>query len=175
MATGNVFGLRMGSGIPGRITRQQNYKGEPQTLSTTNPPLAFGDPVKIGSDGFVQALAAGDTVTSVYGFIENVYPTQQTGNYLSQGFGTTVPAPGSRCTIMRSGYMSVAVQGTTPPANGGQVFIRIGGTPPTGGRLNGLETTADATAANSIALPLPVTSFKGAADVGSVTEICFNA
>lgn len=171
--TSNVFLYRMPSGIPGSVNREQAHLGEPQTLDSTSPPLFYGDPVKMGTNGKIQALAAGDTLASVYGFLERPQVSQGT-SYGNQGFGPGSPAPGARCTVMRRGYMEVSLQGATSAVNGGQVFIRVGGTVPAGGHIGGLEAAADATPANTIALPVPFTAFKGAADTGGNTEIGYN-
>lgn len=177
MATGNVFVFRMGAGLVGTVTREQDHSGEPQVLDTTNPVLAYGDPVKMVA-GKIQALQAGDTATSIYGFLERPYPTQSnvylSGGTSAQGFGNAAPVPGALCTIMRRGYMIVNVQGTTVPVAGGQIFIRVAGTIPSGGKLGGLEAVVDATPANTPALPIPNSSFKGAPDANNVTEISFN-
>ena len=53
----NVYAYRMPAGIPGRVNREQEHTGEPNQLDASNPPLAYGDPVKMGSNGRIQALA----------------------------------------------------------------------------------------------------------------------
>lgn len=173
----NVFTFRMPAGIPGRVNREQEHTGVPEIMDVANPPLSYGDPVKMGSNGKIQALAPGDTAASVYGFLESPYPIAQTqGGLFNQGYGPVTPAPGGRCTVMRRGYMTVVVYGQ--PSSGGTVYVRLAGTPAsradgTAGRVGGLEASNDATAGNTIALPVS-TSFRGAPDGAGNTEIAFN-
>lgn len=169
----NVFLYRMPAGIPGVVNREWAAVSEPNTLDTTTPPLFYGDPCKMGSNGKIQALAAGDTATAIYGFLERPNIVQGV-SYASQGYGAAAPLAGARCTVMRSGYMTVSLQGATAAAAGGQIFVRINGTVPTGGHLGGLEAAVDGTAANTPAIPLPNSGFRGAADTGGNTEIYFN-
>ena len=173
----NVYTYRMPSGIPGAVNREIEHTGEANVIDTTNPPLAFGDPVKMVG-GKIQALAGGDVSAAIYGFLERGYPGQTGTTY---GYGSTaqglaaagVPLPGSRCTIMKRGYMTVAMQGTTVPAKGGVIYVRVAGTLPTGGRLNGLEAAVDGTAANTPLVP-GNSYFMGVADAGGNNEIAFN-
>ena len=171
--TGNVFTYRMPAGIPGAVNRELAAVQEPNVLSTTNTPGAYGDPVKMGSDGRIQALVPGDTIAALYGFLVRPYPTQDQV-YASEGFGASAPRGGRSCTVLKSGYMAVVVQGTTVPASGGPIFIRLAGTVPPGGKVDGLEAAADATAGNTLAIPGPNSYFKGAPDVNGNTEIAFN-
>ena len=174
--TSNVYNYRMPSGIPGGVTREQEHTGQPETIDATNPPLAYGDFVKMGANGRVQALAAGDTSTSVYGVIERAFPgSAGTYDTAGLGFGGSTPPPGGRCTILKRGYPSVVLQGATAAAKGGAVFVRVGGAVPSGGRLGGVEAAADATPANTIQVgDVRTTYFMGAADSSGNTEIAFN-
>jgi hypothetical protein len=167
----NIFLYRIPAGVPGFVNREQEHTGEPNQLDVTNPPLAYGDPVKMGSNGKIQALAAGDTAAAIYGFLERPYPTQQQ-NYASQGYGNAAPQAGARCTVMKRGYMTVKLQGATAAAKGGAVFVRIAGTLPAGGRYSNVEAAVDATAANTPTVPNAY--FMGAADTDGNVEIAFN-
>lgn len=167
---GNVYGLRMPAGVPGFVNRDQEATLEPNILDTTNPPLAYGDPVKMGSNGKIQALAAGDTTSSIYGFLVRPYPASAQ-NYAAP-FGAVAPVPGKPCDVMKRGYMTVLVQGATAAAPGGPVWVRVNGTPPSGGRLSGLEAAVDGTPANT---PLVTGAYwKGAKDTDGNTEIAYN-
>ena len=168
----NTYAYRMPSGIAGAVNREWAHIGEPNQLDATTPPFAFGDPVKMGSNSRVQALAAGDTSAAVYGFLERAFPGQPGGNYgaATQLLGSVTPPAGGRCTVMKAGYISAVVQGTTAAAKGGAVYVRLAGTVPTGGRLGGIEAAADST--NTILIPNAY--FMGAADASGNTEIAFN-
>jgi hypothetical protein len=164
----------MPAGIPGAVNREQDASSEPCILDVANPPTAYGDPVKMGSNGKIQALASGDTANAIYGFLERPYPTQAAFG-TSQAFGATAPIPGRTCTIMKRGYMCVQVQGATAPSPGSPVYVRVSGTVPTGGRLNGLEAAADGTPANTPQVGTVLgTYFRGAGDGTGISEIAFN-
>lgn len=172
-AVNNVYAYRMPAGIPGRVNREQEHTGEPNQLDNTAPPTAFGDAVKMGSNGRIQALVAGDAATAVYGLLEAAFPGNVTGGTYgaaTQLLGNTPPLAGGRCTVMKRGYMTVQLQGATAAAKGGPVYIRLGGTVPTGGRLNGFEAAADST--NTILLTGAY--FMGAADSSGNVEIAYN-
>lgn len=168
----NVYSYRMPAGIPGRVNREQEHTGEPNALDATSPPSAFGDAVKMGSNGRVQALAAGDAATLIYGILEMGFPGVPGTTYgaETQLLGNTQPQPGGRCTIMKRGYMTVRLQGATAAAKGGPVYIRLAGTVPSGGRLNGYEAAADST--NTILLPNAY--WMGAADASGNCEFAYN-
>ena len=173
MATGNVYTYRMPAGIPGAVSRELAAVEEPHVLSTANTPAAYGDPVKIGTDGRIQAFGAGDAITALYGFLVRPYPTQN-AVYNAQGFGPASPMGGRPCTVLKSGYISVVIQGTTVAANGGAVYIRVAGTVPTPGKIGGLEAAADPTAGNTLAVPVPNSYFRGAADAQGNSELAYN-
>ena len=168
----NAYPYRMPAGIPGRPNREWEHTGEPNQLDTTSPPTAFGDAVKMGSNGRIQALVAGDASTAVYGLLEAGFPGTVSPNYGtgSQPLGAAVPQAGGRCTVTKRGYMTVQLQGATAAAKGGPVYIRLAGTVPPGGRLNGFEAAADST--NTILLPGAY--WMGAADSTGQCEIAYN-
>lgn len=168
----NAYAYRMPAGIPGRVNREQEHTGEPNQLDATNPPTAFGDPVKMGSNGRIQAVVSGDATTAIYGILEAAFPGAPTTSYtaISQGLGNATPQPGGRCTIMKRGYMTVKLQGATAAAKGGPVYVRLGGTVPSGGRLNGYEAAADST--NTILLTGAY--WMGAADASGNCEFAYN-
>lgn len=168
----NVYSYRMPAGIPGRVNREWEHTGEPNQLDATTPPTAFGDAVKINASGRIQALAAGDNAAAVYGLLEAAFPGGPTTTYgaATQLLGNPTPQPGGRCTIMKRGYMTVKLQGATAAAKGGPVYIRLAGTIPSGGRLNGFEAAADST--NTILLTGAY--WMGAADASGNCELAYN-
>lgn len=172
MPNSNVYGYRMPSGIAGGVTREQEHTGEPNQMDVANPPLAFGDAVKMGSNGRIQALAAGDTAVAFYGIVERAFPgTPGTYDTAGLGFGAGTPIPGGRCTILKRGYPTVVMQGATAAAKGAPVYVRLAGAPPAGGRIGGYEAAPDATAANTIAINA---YFMGAADAAGNVELAVN-
>lgn len=168
----NAYTYRMPAGIPGRVNREWEHTGEPNQLDLTTPPTAFGDACKMGPNGRIQALAAGDAATAVYGILEAGFPGQPTTTYgaSTQLLGNGTPPPGGRCTVMKRGYMTVTLQGATAAAKGGPVYIRLAGTVPAGGRLLGYEAAADST--NTILLPNAY--WMGAADGQGNCEFAYN-
>lgn len=171
--TNNVYQYRMGVGAAGFVNRDQESTLEPNMLDVTNPPTAYGDPVKMGANGRIQALAPGDTAAAIYGWLVRPYPTQAAASgYPQAPFGAAAPVPGYACDVMKRGYMVVNLQGATAAAPGGAVFVRVSGTVPSGGKLNGVEAAVDGTAANTP--QVPGTYFKGAADNYGSTEIAYN-
>lgn len=170
----NAYTYRMPAGIPGRPNREWEHTGEPNQLDATSPPTAYGDACKMGSNGRIQALVAGDVSAAIYGLVEAGFPGQPGTTYgaATQLLGNLAPAAGSRCTVMKRGYMTVAVQGVTVPAKGGVVYVRINGTLPTGGRYGGFEAAADGTAANTPVLTGAY--WMGAPDSNGMCEIAYN-
>lgn len=168
----NAYAFRMPAGIPGTPNREWEHTGEPNQLDATLVPGAYGDAVKMGSNGRIQALASGDAAAAVYGFLERAFPGQAGTTYgaTTQLLGASAPPAAGRCTVMKRGYMSVLVQGATVPAKGGAVYIRLGGTVPAGGRLNGLEAAPDST--NTVLIPNCY--WMGAPDANGNSEIAFN-
>ena len=170
----NAYSYRMPAGIPGRVNREWEHTGEPNQMDTANPPLMFGDAVKMGSNGRIQALAAGDTSSAIYGLVEAAFPGQPNNTYgaATQLLGAATPNPGGRCSVLKRGYMTVTIQGATAAAKGGPVYVRIAGTPPAGGRIGGFEAAPDGTPANTPLLPNSY--WMGAADGSGNCEIAYN-
>lgn len=170
MPISNVYGRQMPAGIPGAINRFSGLQDtiEPNTMDTANPVTAFGLPVKMGANGFIQPFGAGDAITALYGLLVRPYPTQSLTYLTSNDFGSGIPAPGKQCSVLKSGYMSVYLGGTTPAAKGGPVFIRVAA-PAAGKPVGGFEAAADST--NTVAVTNAY--FRGPADANGVTEIAY--
>lgn len=168
----NTYTYRMPAGIPGRVNREWEHTGEPNQLDNTTPPAFYGDACKMGSNGRIQALAAGDVSAAIYGLVEAAFPGAPGPTYgaSTQLLGNQAPAAGSRCSVMKRGYMTVLIQGATAAAKGGPVYIRLAGTIPTGGRLGGFEAAADST--NTILLTNAY--WMGAADGSGNCELAYN-
>lgn len=140
-----AFNRRMPAGIPGEINRAQAATVETVAI-TLNPATgylsAYGLPGVIdATSGKFRMVAAGDK--SVYGLFARPYPFQGNG---TDGLGTTTP-PAAPYTsglgdVLRRGYMSVLLNGTTPAAKGGAVYVRL--TNAAGGKpIGGFEAAPD--------------------------------
>ena len=154
-----AFLFRMPSGIPGAVNRIETSIITAEIVLTTNPPTRYGDPVALdAATGKVRPIGVGDVAANVYGFVVRPYPTQgaATGwpNQPQEANGTPgIPSATGICSILKMGYIMVAVNGAALAVKGAPCFVRIGGgttTQPVGG----LEGVIDAvTAANTIKIP----------------------
>ena len=166
-----AYTFRMPAGIPGTVNRTEIATVEAQFYDMTTPFSAFGLAAKIGSNGKMQPVGAGDAATAVYGWLCRVYP----GNPNNDALGTgTPPQTGSiyasgECNILRRGYMMVLLNGATAATKGGPVYIRVAAAA-TGKPIGGVEAASDST--NTILVPNCM--FTGAADASGVTEIAYN-
>ena len=161
------FLLRMPAGIPGAVTRQEQSTVEPQSYDTAAPFPAYGVPAKVGANGKMQPIGAGDTPASVYGLLVRPYPT----NSSQSGLGVAVPSMGGVCNILRRGYMTVLLNGAAAAVKNAPVFVRIAGAA-AGKPIGGIEAAADATAGNTIQALGFV--FMGSADAQGNVEVAFN-
>lgn len=165
----NAIQYRMAAGVPGAVNRSTTATVEAQQLDTTNYPTAYGVPVAIDATSRnIRKILAGDTAASIYGIYVRPYPTQ--GGASDPLGSATTPTSGIG-NVLRRGYISVQLNGATPAAKGGPVYVRVGGagaqTP-----LGGIEAAADATPANTITMPNAI--FTGPADANGISEIAFN-
>jgi hypothetical protein len=151
----NAYLNRMPAGIPGEVTRQGSAVLETRLLGAAS--IAFGAPVKI-SGTTLAPVAAGDTPDLIYGFLARSYPTTGIGD------GPAAAPAGSLQSVMRRGYMSVALKGSAPAALAGQVYVRV--TAADGKAVGDIEAAGGA---GLVAVPGGI--FMGAADAGGSTEI----
>jgi hypothetical protein len=126
-------------GFPGRISRSDSLTVESAPVSASNPPTAFGSPVKLVG-GAMQAIAANDAASLVWGFLVSAFPTQSTSNAL----GVSTPPALGVLDVMRRGFMVVALARGTAVKNG-QVFMRTG-TGGLGGTVGQIEAALDGAA-----------------------------
>jgi hypothetical protein len=162
----------MPAGIPGDANRAFHCLIEPQVITptgTTGAPTAYGLAMVVdataGNIGNMRVAASGDAAASVYGFLVRPYPTQ---TIATDGLGTSTPPASGACDIMRVGYMTVLLTGTTVAVKGGRVYIwfgATGGTHVAGGVLAGTETSG---------LALSGATFMGPADTLGNVEISFD-
>lgn len=170
-----AYTYQMPSGIPGAITRPEQSTVEAQVIDTGTPPTLFGIPVKFVS-GKIQPISGGETASDVIGVLARPYPT--TGDGVS-GLGTTSPTDATLGTatpnpklpadVLKRGYISVQVGGTTAPSKNSAVYVRIA-TASAGKPIGGFEAAADST--NTIQLTNAF--FTGGMDSGNIAEIAYN-
>lgn len=164
-----AFLTRMPVGVPGALTRPDLCAVESQIMDGDNPVTAFGAPVKIGPNGNIQPLAAGDAAADVYGFLTRPWPSLSGGLSadLSQGFADGAPWPRALCAVMTRGYMTVhCAEGA--PAKNGQVYARVA--PGAGNKPVG---QIEAAAVDNETVAVDNCIFMGPADADGVTEIRF--
>ena len=163
---------RMPAGIPGEANRAFHSLIEAQVVTpygTTGAPTAYGLPMVIdataGNVGNMRAFSTSDVAANVYGFLVRPFPTQTVA---SDGLGTSTPPTSGPCDIMRVGYMTVTLYGSTAAIKGGRVYIWAGAAS-TGHVTGGVEAAAGASG-----LALSGATFMGPADTLGNVEISFD-
>jgi hypothetical protein len=164
-----AYQFRMPAGIAGDLQRAEIATIEAQLIDPTAPPTAFGVPVKLVNGKIQPINLAADTAAEVYGVNLRAYPIQGNG---TDPLGTSTPPTSGVTDILRRGYVSVALGGTAAATKGGTVYVRVAGAA-AGKPLGGFEAAADATPANTIAMPASW-EFTGPADAYGITEIAVN-
>lgn len=166
-----AYTFRMPAGIPGDLNRafQPTVTSEVMTpLGTTGHPTAYGIPVAIDAGTFqVRALAAGDTLANLKGFLVRPFPI--TSGNPGDPVGVATPPNSGACDVMLRGWMSVKLSGAVAAVKEGPVYIWTAA--PSGSHITGgLE------AANPGGSGFQVTNatFRGPADANGITEIAFN-
>jgi hypothetical protein len=164
----------MPAGIPGEVNRGWACIIEPASITpagTTGAPTAYGIPVVVdqtgGNVGNLRAVASGDTAAVIYGLLARPYPTQSP-IWGSDPIGQAVPPTQGSCDVLRSGYMTVLLSGSTAAVKGNQVYIWTAA--PTGTHITGgFESTNPA--GSGILLTGAV--FMGPADANGNVEIVY--
>ena len=107
-----AFPYRMGAGFPGTVNRTHPASIVPRKINTSTPPLAYGMGVLVTANS-VRQIAAGDTaVTRLYGIAVRPYPTQQQSGGMTATIGAATPPTSGVMDVLRSGFISVRVNGT---------------------------------------------------------------
>lgn len=165
-----AFLYRMGSGVPGDLTRASTATVEAQAFGATAF-TAYGLPAKSSAGKVIPVSAQNDVV---YGFLVRPFPI--TGANASDPLGTAVPPTSGVANILRRGYINVLVQlGGASCALGSGVFIRYQS--PSGSQIiGGVE---GATTANTYQLTSTYTLgggayFTGPVDANNNAEVAFN-
>ncbi len=170
-----AFLTRMPAGIVGEPTRGfANSVIEPQIVTpsgTTGAPTAYGVPMVVdatsGNVGNMRTMAAGDA--AAYGVLVRPFPTGAAPANSPLGVSGSVPPANGPCDIMKSGYVSVLLSGSTAATKGGQVYIWTAAA--SGSHIvGGFEATNPS--ANGIAYTGAY--FTGPADANAITEIAIN-
>lgn len=146
------IGTSMERGFAGTLTRGfYDNTTEVKANDATAPVYDFGVPVKINSagTGVTPVTAASD---AVYGFAVRIYGQVY---FTPQGQFIQNQQP---VTVMRRGYMAVALTGGTA-ALGGKVY---------------LDSTGKITATPDSNTEIPNCTFMGPADADGLVEIAFN-
>lgn len=125
--TSTALLYRMAAGIPGNLTRvSSGIDVEPNILDTTNYPTAYGLPVAIdGTSHAIRGIIAGDTANSVYGLYVRPYPYQGQGS-VNDPLGVSTPPNAGLIDVLKRGYMTVLLAGSTPSVKNGAIYIRVG-------------------------------------------------
>jgi hypothetical protein len=171
-----AFQFRMPAGIPGNVTRIESAIIVPEVMLSTNPVTRYGDPCAYdATTGNIRPIIAGDTAASVVGFLVRPFPTQSPDPaWPNDNPGVTGTAPGipntrGICNVLKAGFISVAVVGTTLAVKGTPVYVRVAGATSGTNAVGDIEAAADATPANTIKLANAF--FRGPQDANGNCEI----
>lgn len=169
------FLTRMPAGIPGEINRGWAAIVEPAAITpagTVGAPTAYGIPLVVdqtaGNVGNVRAVAAGDAAGVIYGLLARPFPTQSP-IWGSDPIGQAVPPTQGSCDVLRMGYMTVLLSGSTAAVKGNQVYIWTAA-------ASGSHITGGFESSNPGGSGILLTGglFMGPADANGNVEICFN-
>jgi len=161
-----AFSYRMPAGIPGALSRATGQDTVSQELYDSAATFsAFGLPAKMGSNGKVQPMGAGDAATALYGILVRPYPVGAS----QDGLGVSTPATSGIANVLRRGWINVKLGGTAPATKKSQVYVRVANAA-AGKPIGGFEAAADST--NTVA-PAGL-FFTGPADANGNAEVEFN-
>lgn len=173
-----AFLYRIPCGIPGDVNRAWGAHIEAASVTpvgTTGAPTTYGVPVVVdatgGNVGNLRTVTTGDT--AIYGILVRPFPSQSlptvaNGAY-SDNFGAGVPPPKGSVDVLRRGYMTVLLAGTTPAVKNAPVYVWLAA--PTGAHVTGGFEAAAGTGGQTLAIPA---TFMGAADANGNVEIAYN-
>ena len=166
---------RMPAGIPGEVNRGWASTIEPASVTpsgTTGAPTAYGIPVVIdqtgGNVGNIRMVASGDTTGVIYGLLARPFPTQSPV-WGADPIGAAVPPTQGVVDVLRAGYMTVLLSGSSAAVKGNQVYIWTAAASGTH-IVGGFEATNPS--GNGILLTNGI--FMGPADASGNVEIAFN-
>lgn len=163
----NAFLYRMPAGIPGDVNRVQAATIEAQVITpsgTTGHPTAYGLAVSIDATTH-QVRVVADPDTAAYGFLVRPYPT----NSGTDGLGTSTPPLTGICDVLKRGYMTVKLGGSTAAVKGGAVYVWSSAD--SGDHVQG---QVEAASPSTDGFAISGAYFMGPADDNGNVEIAFN-
>lgn len=179
--TGDVaFLLRMPAGIPGDVTRAfANAVIEPNVITpsgSTDAPTAYGVPVVIdgyagtsivNTAGQIRTMDTSDTTAisgiCPYGILVRPFPTGASQDAL----GVSTPPASGACDVLRAGYCTVLLTGSTAAVKGGKVYVFHNAS-------SGANVLGGITASSTNATEWLGATFQGPADTNGFVEIAFS-
>lgn len=175
--TDSVFSFRMPSGIPGEVNRAIAGAVEaPEVQNASTPVTEYGVPVILDANG-ARPVTAGDVTDQMEaGFSARPYPSSDLNYGLTNagaanpGFGSGTPPATGEITIMRRGFMTVKLGGSTAAAKHGPVYVWTA--VDSGAHVQGHVEAADPGGSDGFALFRAW--FRGPADASGNVEIEYN-
>jgi hypothetical protein len=160
---------RMPTGLAGDVSRTNGATIEPVTLTafgTTGSPAGYGIPVAIDTTtGNARTITSADTF--IFGLLVREYPTNAGQDAL--GVQTLAPVLGQAGSVLRRGYMTVKLSGSTAAVKGQPVYVWTAAA--SGSHIvGGFESTNP----GGSGFALPNTTFEGPADASGIVEIAYN-
>jgi len=160
------FLYRMPAGIPGDMNRVQAAVVTPEIITpygNTGAPAAYGLASVIdATSGQLRTVGASDTY--IHGFLARPFPTNSSQN----GIGTSTPPTSGVCDLMRRGFMTVLLGGSTAAFNGAPVYVWTAAS-------SGLHVQGQVEVANPSGNGIAISGayFTGAADSNGNVEISY--
>jgi hypothetical protein len=171
-----AYTFRMNAGIPGEVSRFQAYGCtiSPEKQHATTPMTAYGQvAIMAAANAGVRPATTGDTVADMeWGFLVRPYPGPDIGVSFPSGvvdFGAGTPMAKGIVDILRRGYMTVKLGGSTAAAKGGKAYVWTAAS--AGAHVLGLVESVDPTTSG---FALNKAIFMGPADASGNTEIAYN-
>lgn len=115
---------RASAGVAGDVTRPDDTIVESAFLSATNPPVAYGVPVKM-VDGKLQAFTSTDAEPELYGILSRSVPS--ISGDIAQAFEDGTPNPAAPQGVVVQGYVLVKCKNPAAAKRGAQVVIMSSG------------------------------------------------
>ncbi len=114
---------RMPAGIPGEVNRVENAVIEPLGITpfgTSGHPTAFGIPIVVdATTGNGRAVTTTDDAGHIYGLLVRPFPAFSSQDAL----GVSTPPTEGPIDVLRFGYMTVKLSGSTAAVKGAQVYV----------------------------------------------------
>ena len=150
-------------GYPGALSRvhEGGHTLESKIVGEgTSAELYNGSPAALDANGDIVPVESATIAGKLFGFVVRPYPSQGVGSLTGEDESLQ---PSTAATVMRRGYMTVAVASGTPAARGAVYVVTSGSAAPLG----------SISAASANATVIPGAFFTGDAADG-IAEIEFN-